>query len=352
MWVLNNTTPFAAERCWVRDKNGAEVWLVAVKGTFAIQPDGSTIIQDEQEPVNIAPKLRGSPENSSLLFDTDLPHKKKATDILVEGHAYAPAGKYAKVLDVGLKVANIKKICRVTGDRIWEKAGIGIALSKPQPFQKMPLIYERAFGGTDLEDKDPKHRGWERRNPIGQGFATREKHLIGKFAPNIEDPASLISHWKQRPRPVGFGPIAGHWSPRVELAGTYNEDWEKTRQPLLPNDFDERFYQCAPQDQQVPGYLKGRELFELYNMTSDGILKFGLPRISIGFTTNFDDGSSEEHRGSLYTVTVKPDYPKVEMVWHTHLACHHKVLKLNSTMIRVKQRIMQSVNESAERLPA
>ena len=40
MWSVTNRTPYAAERCWVRDKNGAEVWLVAVKGTFLIGPDG------------------------------------------------------------------------------------------------------------------------------------------------------------------------------------------------------------------------------------------------------------------------------------------------------------------------
>ncbi len=39
--MLNNKTPFAAERSWVRDRNGAEVWLVAVKGTFNILPDGT-----------------------------------------------------------------------------------------------------------------------------------------------------------------------------------------------------------------------------------------------------------------------------------------------------------------------
>lgn len=352
MWALNNETPFTAERCWVRDINGAEVWLVAVKGTFAIQPDGITTIDDEQEAVNIAPTFRQSSDNPSLLFDTDLPHKKLATDVLVEGHAWAPTGQVKNVQNVGLRVANIKKVCRVFGNRVWEKSGIGLALSRPQPFQKIPLIYERAFGGTDVENEDPKLRGWESRNPVGQGFAMRERHLTGKPAPNIEDPSDRISHWKQRPKPMGFGPIAGHWSPRVELAGTYDEEWEKTRQPLLPKDFDERYHQCAPQDQQVPGFLKGGELFELYNMTPNGILKFNLPRMSIGFTTRFDDGSSEEHRGSLHTVTVKPDYPRIVIVWHTHLACHHKVLKLNNTTIRVKQRIAQSVNESAESLPA
>ena len=42
MWQIDNRTPFAAERGWVRDRDGAEVWLVAVKCTFDILPDGTT----------------------------------------------------------------------------------------------------------------------------------------------------------------------------------------------------------------------------------------------------------------------------------------------------------------------
>ncbi|HDH04680.1 MAG TPA: DUF2169 domain-containing protein [Nitrospirae bacterium] len=345
MWALTNNTPFKAERTWVRDKNGAEVWLVAVKGAFSIAPDGSIQLAEEQEEVNIAPKFRGDPQSASLLYDTDLPHTKKNTDILIEGHAYAPHGQPVTKVDVTLKVADIKKTLRVIGDRMWQKSLLGVSLSRPQPFVKIPLTYERAFGGTDQTSKNPKHHGWEPRNPVGRGFATKADHLIGKPAPNIEDTSSLIGNWKLKSYPAGFGPIAGNWSPRVELAGTYDKNWEKTRQPLLAEDFNESYYQCAPKDQQAKGYLKGEELFELYNMTPAGVLKFRLPRISIGFTTHFDDNTTEEHRAVLHTVIVKPDLPKVVMVWHTNLECHHKVLKLLNTTIRVKRRILQSEEE-------
>ncbi|MHC4103654.1 MAG: DUF2169 family type VI secretion system accessory protein [Planctomycetota bacterium] len=323
MWVLNNNTPFAAERTWARDKKGAEVWLVAVKGTFLIIPNGSIQLAEEQEEVNIESKFREDSESSSLLYETDLPHLKKNTDILIEGHAYAPHGRPAKKVDVALKIGKIKKVLRVTGDRVWKKSLVDVSLRRPEPFVKLPLIYERL------------------RNPVGCGFAKKAKHLIGKPASNVEYPSSLISNWKRNCRPAGFGPIAGHWSPRRELTGTYDEHWEKNRQPLLPEDFDESYYQCAPKDQQVQGYLRGGELFELYNMTPSGKLKFNLPRVTLGFTTYFDDNSTEEHRSVLHTVIVKPDYPKVIMVWHTSLECHHKVLKLLNTEIRIKERVLQ-----------
>jgi hypothetical protein len=341
MWVLNNNTPFAAERTWVRDKRGAEVWLVAVKGTFFINPDGSVRLAEEQEKVNIAPKFRGNPESSSLLYETDLPHLKNNTDILVEGHAYAPHGKPVSSVNVALKIRKIEKVLRVTGDRIWKNSLINVSLSRPKPFIKMPLIYERAFGGSDKISNDPNNHTWDLRNPVGCGFAKKAKNLVGMPAPNIEYLTSLISNWKRNSQPAGFGPIAGHWSPRRELAGTYDEHWEKHRQPLLPEDFDESYYQCAPKDQQAQGYLKGGELLELYNMTPSGKLEFKLPQVTLGFTTYFDDNSTEEHRPILHTVIVEPDYPKVIMVWHTSLECHHKVLKLLSTEIRIKKRVLQ-----------
>jgi hypothetical protein len=335
MWALTNNTPFAAERSWVRDKNGAEVWLVAVKGTFLIGPDGLTHLADDQMEVYLAPKFQGKPDQSSLLYESDLVHTKSSTDVILQGHAYTPREQLNTEVDVTLKVVNINKTLRVIGDRIWQDSLLGLKMSKPKPFTKMPLTYERAFGGTDQTSENPKHHGWEPRNPVGSGFATRMEHLVGKPAPNIEDPKSLIRNWKDRPRPLAFGPIAGHWSPRIKFAGTYDEKWKKERLPLLPEDFDERFYQCAPEDQQVPGFLKGGELVELHNFTPSGFLWFRLPCARLSFTTYFDDFDEKEHYAVVHTVIIEPDVPRVIMVWHTNLPCHHKVQKLLNTAINL-----------------
>lgn len=342
MWVLDNTTPMAAERGWVRDKNGAEVWLVAVKGTFDILPDGSTVLSEEQEKVALASEFAGDPQCSSLLFDTDLPHKKLGTDVLVRGHVYAPTGNPATRVSAGISVGPINKILQVTGDRIWQSSTGTVSASDPEPFDKIPIAYERAYGGMDLTSEDPMKHDWDKRNPAGCGFALKERNLLGKPVPNFEDRNALINRAPRKTAPVGFGPIAGHWLPRVNLAGTYDEHWEKTRQPLLAEDFDERYYQCAPVDQQVPGYLKGGEDVNLVNLSQNGRITFRLPRLSLGFTTHFDDGTTQEHRGVLHTVTLMPDFPKFTMVWHTDLECHHKVLKLNSTAIRIKERMFVS----------
>ena len=60
MWQLDNRTPFAAERGWVRDRDGTEIWLVAVKATFDVLPDGTTQVSKEQPPVLRLPERCGA----------------------------------------------------------------------------------------------------------------------------------------------------------------------------------------------------------------------------------------------------------------------------------------------------
>jgi len=330
VWDLDNQTDFAAERNWVRDRNGAEVWIVSVKGTYDIQPDGTLAVAKEQEAVRFGPEYRGDPVSSSLLYETDLMPTKAATDVILNASAYAPYGEPTQQVDVSLRIGNWHKTLRVFGDRYCDYL-LGLTITSPEPFERLPITYERAFGGTDQNDKNPKKHGWDRRNPVGTGFATKAEHLAQRLAPNVEDPRFLISSWKDRPAPAGFGPISGHWSPRVELAGTYDDRWQNERLPLVPADFDERFYQFAPVDQQLAN-LRGGEEVVLANLTPAGDLRFRLPRVALAFETDFGIESAQ-HRSMLHSVIIEPDIPRLMMVWQTALPCHPKVLKLRQTRI-------------------
>lgn len=332
MWQVDNQTPFAAERGWVRDRNGAEIWLVAVKATFDIKADGTTEVSKQQPPVLRMPEYHGEPGKSSIKYDADLVLTKRATDVIVVGHACAPAGTAVTQLDAGFRVGPIQKVLRVFGDRTWGAFGS----TAPQPFEKMPLVYERALGGIDLKSKSPE-KDWEWRNPVGTGFAVSGRNATGLKLPNIEDPTNLISSWADRPAPAGFGVIAGHWQPRVALAGTYDDHWMQTRQPLLAEDLDDRFFQGAPADQQTPEFLRGGEPVALLRLTPVGDLRFLLPKLYFGFETRFYDGSREIHKTrKLHTVILEPDFPRVSIVWHTVLPCHFKVQKLERTIVTLK----------------
>ncbi|MEX8519913.1 MAG: DUF2169 domain-containing protein [Leptothrix sp. (in: b-proteobacteria)] len=332
MWQIDNRTPFAAERGWVRDRDGAEIWLVAVKATFDILPDGNTQVTKEQQPVLRLPEHFGELGKSSIKYDADLVLTKKTTDVIVVGHAYAPPGMSVTHADVGFKVGPVQKILRVFGDRRWK----GSSMTAPEPFLKMPIVYERSFGGVATASKTPE-TDWEWCNPVGTGFAVSSRNAAGLALPNIENPKDLIGSWSNRPSPAGFGAIASHWQPRVSFAGTYDEHWMKTRQPLLAEDLDDRYFQCAPLDQQAPQWLRGGEPVVLLKLTPGQDLRFTLPKLYFGFETRFYDGSRETHQNKqLHTVILEPDFPRVSLVWHSALPCHFKVQKLERTVITLK----------------
>lgn len=339
MWLLTNTTPFRAERTWVRDLDGAEIWLVAVRAVFDIDGEGSVALAAEQQDVVRVAEFAGEPNVSGLVYDSDLVRTKLGTDVVLRGHAYAPQGDSVRSLEVRLSVGVLRKSLTVHGDRVWERGlGVGVKPSGATRFIKQPIVYERAFGGSEEPrggSSDPP--AWDPRNPIGLGVAKDPSDLVDTPVPNIEYPDQPV-RWKHKGPPASFAPIPQTWSPRKEFAGTYDEAWMQHRQPLLPKDFDERHYQCAPSDQQVGGFLRGGESIELLNLSPRSpVLRFRLPRIVLGFTTYFSDGEVRHHRSNLHSVILEPDYPRAVLVWHTALPCHPKVLKLHETVVSIKQ---------------
>ena len=337
MWEVKNFTPYLAERAWVRDRNGADTWIVVVKATFTITAEGALEVAEEQAPVELTPVYTGDAGKSSLLSESDVEYPKPGTDILLGGHAYAPRGEPCRSVEVTMKAGPIHKRLRVHGDRRWEWDLTGPVMSPAEPFIQVPLVYERAFGGVDVTD-DGKVLGWERQNPVGTGYASIKSRLSGKLAPNIEYVDEPVTSDKRQMRPGGFGPIARDWTPRVQRAGTFDDAWMKSRMPLFPLDFDDRFFHCAPDDQQVPGYLRGGETVELTNLSANGYLSFQLPRATFRFTT-FIGSATVEHRADLSTVLIEPAIPRVIVLWKTAVPCHGKDHKLRHTEIRAKRQI-------------
>lgn len=329
MWQVENTTPFVTDRAWVRDRDGAEVWLVAVRCTFRVRPDGTTVVAEEQDPPVLAPQYRGNPAATSLLYDSDFYLTKPTTDVLLHGHAHTPGGKPTTAVDVTMQVADVRKTLRVTGDRSYQKTALGLTTGQAQPFTRMPLTYERAYGGAEPNPpKDPNRPRFEERNPVGTGFAPVE----GKTAPNVEYPGPNFGS-----RPAGFGPVGSHWRPRAQYAGTYDEKWKKERRPLYPHDLDDRFFLCSPEDQRPKEFLRGGEPVELLNLTPGGRLAFVLPRVAFGFETVLRGGERVQHRGRLHTVVLEPDVPRVVLVWRTSLRCHPNGHSLVGTRVWQKR---------------
>jgi hypothetical protein len=314
MWGLKNRTVYAAERNWTRDKNGVHWWLVAVKATFTIAPGGRLVLADKQPPPVLMPEYFGEPGQSSLRYDSDLLAVKPSTDVLVVAHAHAPRGRPAAMVPVALRVGQLQKILLVHGDRTYNAGLTGLTTSRPQVFTHRPIQYEFAFGGADLSDQDPKKHCVDEQNPIGRGFARRATRLGGKPAHTIEypngDPATT--------GPAGFGPIDPSWLPRRKLAGTYDARWEQSKKPLLPDDFEPTFALSSPADQRPEKPIVGGERVELVNMTPEGVLRFDLPRISLGFTTRIAM-RRVQHGSRIALVLVEPEEKRLSLVWQSAL---------------------------------
>ncbi len=340
MWTVGNLTPFATGSTAVIDKHGARHWVVAVKATFSILPDGSTEIADEQPEPLLMPEYFGEPGASSLRYEADLVDGKPGTDVLVLGTAYAPEGKPCTKMNVGLRFGSLQKSLTVYGDRVYERNRAGLPeVSAPVPFLEMPIVYERAFGGFDQEDPNPQLQKMFFPNPVGCGVAAKSSRLLGKPVANIEFPDG--AHRKNEA--PGFGPLCSYWDPRRRYQGTYDGAWVQSQKPLLPLDYDPRINMCAPVDQQVEPHLRpgGVEVM-LVGLTRGGRLGFRLPDPYFGFRTHFGSYTKRppvEHRAQLHTVIIEPDYPRVSMVWHTRLSCGNAIDDIDQTTVEEKQRV-------------
>jgi hypothetical protein len=331
MWAIGNRTPYKAGKTWTRDKNGVHEWIVCVKGTFDIKPDGSVVpAEDQLDPLRVC-EYSGEPGLSSVRYDADLVAMKPTTDVLLNGTAYAPGGRPSAHFSVSLRAGPVRKTIAVRGNREWVGGPFGQRPSAAEPVVQLPIVYERAYGGYDRTDPDPACQRMDARNPIGRGVAAAVGRRIGQPLPNFEYPTGNL----ENDGPAGFGVIDSFWSPRRELAGTYDEKWEEHRRPLLAEDWNPRALLSAPADQRPESYFRGGEVFELINLTPNGELRFVLPKIHFTFSTRIDT-RIEEHRARLVTVIIEPDHLRVIMVWLTSLACPTDADYLEQTVIRQK----------------
>lgn len=333
MWILSNHTPFAAQESWTRDERGHEVWLIAIKASFEIDADGKQRLLKNQTPVTLAP-LHGADPNE-LLDETDLNLEKKHTDVLVEGHVYAPGRRPAIESAARIKVGDVDKTLNVVGDRVFMPGPVSVRMSRAEPFTRMPISWRRTYGGTDMEASKPD---WDQRNPVGTGFAIDPQRLVGKAGPNFEYSNAPYRDHKSG-TPASFGPVARHWQPRIRYAGTYGEEWEKTRDPLLPRDFSRMYYQCAPEDQQTKTPLIGYEDVRLGNFTEDGFWQFLLPRIKFDLTTEFYNRPDRENgEATIHTLRIKPDLRQFSITWMSALPVPFDEERLKNTNLRIRSR--------------
>ncbi|MEJ8857879.1 DUF2169 domain-containing protein [Variovorax robiniae] len=322
MSVLVNQTGFQGEMLPAQDADGRFRLVVVIKATCLVDLQGNVSLAPEQDAVTLADVFLGEPGRSSVVAASDAALYKAATDIGLVGHAHAMAGTAATRMPVTLTVGPVRKRLLVIGDRVWERGLGGLSISEAQPFTRMPLVYERAFGGSAEETE-------EERNPAGVGFHV-DAPDSGSPLPNIEDPSHLISSWSDRPAPQGFGFVPGNWQPRKSFVGTYDEAWKEEQFPLPPHDFDHRYFQASHPDLRCSPYLQGDEAVELVGVSPHGPLRFSLPGKALALSVQFRIGEPQRRLAALDTLTFMPDDNKFHMVWRHPIQCPAKILDVET----------------------
>jgi hypothetical protein len=203
---LVNTTPFAAN--FFNTIVGQDRMLGAVVVRTIHRIEEGRLVPD---PAREWP-VTGSPYKTEFgEFDGESPFVREGCDLFVLGYAY-PGGEQGKTrveISVG---SEFRLAIQVFGDRAWELRGQQLIPTAPKPFQRIPLVWERAFGGTcEVEGLDLP---WSA-NPKGCGFYWEEWQATDQPLPNLEDPNDPIRVWSDRPEPVGTAPYPRDGALRV-----------------------------------------------------------------------------------------------------------------------------------------
>lgn len=196
------------------------------------------------------------PDNTPL----DLGMPKVFAEVLVFGKASPKGGAAVPAMAVEFALGAIRKRAIVFGDRYWRLGAAQLRPTPPKPFVEMPIDYAHAFGGPDFA-----------KNPVGKGFAAEQRTRAGEVVelPNVEMPERPVVSAADHPEPHGFGPLDIAWSQRAAKAGTFNQNWVKSRFPANPVDQDPTINNAAPPDQWSEKWFSGDEPFAFSGMHPD-----------------------------------------------------------------------------------
>ncbi len=337
---VRNHTPFAYESVVLTDEEGVPQFVPVVQASFSIEDSRELSLLEEQPEVNVGGEWYGDPVSTSLKLEPQIAFVKPATDVVLRGHAYAPAPG-ATETQVGIRVGPVSKVARVIGDRYLVRRSGTIGVSATQPFEKIPLVYERAFGGWDRRDPDPTQHRCEMRNPVGVGFRANAIADDDQVPlPNIEYAEHPFRAYGDAPPPAGFGFLAANWAPRLTFAGTYDAAWDRQRKPLLPLDFDRRFFNAASVGLVTPAYLQGNESAIVIGASPRGRVAFDLPGIPPPkCIVELRGRKRVTPAAHLDTVIVDMDRQVLTLTWRSHLPVRngpHDVLSVEVRSIEME----------------
>ncbi len=336
---LYNATPFAADYTLGLQKSGRHCLVIAAKATFDLPKNNNDQprLSETQLELNDSDAYSGEPGESAPLFDNDFSPYKPKCDVILNASAYSNQPVTEKT--VGFRVGDLEKRLKVIGPRYYQKGIFGIGPGTPATFTKQPISYNTAYGGCEIDkstdpDEETTYTSYLR-NPIGIGFYpnSTSDELVDKPLPlteAIDDP--ITSYKSTKPIPQSFGPVARNWFPRYTLAGTYDQHWSDNVSPFLPEDFDEHYYQSAPEDQQCK-HPCGGEMVILMGLVPQGNLIFSIPEVAVPMQVIMKNGDRHNLDPKIDTLTFEPDENRFCMVWRAHLGIRRSKHEVDTLIV-------------------
>lgn len=168
--------------------------------------------------------------------------------------------------------------------------------------------------------------------------------MDGKPLPNTEELSGTVKNPQGNYRPMAFGPIARSSTSRAKYAGTYDQNWIDNVFPFLPADFDERYYQSAPEDQQIDYPLGGEEVV-LLNLTPAGRAEFKLPTIDMPVTFYYKNSEEKETKANLDTVIIEPELNRFIFAWRSTIPLKKNMFEMAQVVVGTMPRAWHRARE-------
>lgn len=342
-----NLTPFHALTFLSLDTNDVRYHVVVMRISYDLRAishgDYVMELSKEQPPLVMKDQYYGDINTSSVMQESDLaPYKPKCDVIVTNAVAYAPEKRPHRKIVCSVRVGNVVKSLCATGPRIWQWRLMRWVLLEPELVAKVPVQYEYAFGGRNKycwpeKDKKAPFDHVCMLNPLGKGWMHSDYPLrdtLKEFpAPQIESEDEPVVSPYGNYLPQGFGVIGRAWSPRLQLAGTYDEKWKKERWPGLPKDFDFAYWNGAHPDLQIP-FPAARTEIELRRLTPDGKLRTCLPEHRAIALARLESGTLLPLSMPIDTIIIDPQAMQICLVHRLRIeeSLNIRVLESRFTM--------------------
>jgi hypothetical protein len=344
MQLVVGSKHLRSEAVTALDVQGREHLVIVTKATWRIPKTGGRPQPIEPLALEASDVYFGEPGLSAMRYGSDFARFKPRCDVIFDAHAHSPGGQPVARLLAGFQVGELVKSLHAVGPRAWRRRFGLIKLDEPQPFTQMPLHYGMALGGTlDYEQGlGPNKQVLADAlvsNPSGRGWAGphTSNQIDGASAPCLERVDVPIDKPASPQAPIAFSAIGRHWVPRRDYAGTYDDEWRTNVFPFLPEDFDERFNQCAPEDQQMD-YPQGGEPVVLHHlMPGRAEVRFHLPRLDhLKLRVLRTDYSTEAPKPVVDTLYFEPDVPeggRFSAVWRASVPIRRRIQEFDTIAV-------------------